>query len=51
MSAAVNELVRAGLAVRPRRQRFRQRTTDLGLRVDVTNITEALEVLDGPAHR
>lgn len=34
-----------------RRQRFRQRTTDLGLRVDATNVAEALEILDGPAYR
>lgn len=51
LSAAVNELVRAGLTAKPRRHRFRQRTTDLGLRVDVTNVAEALEVLNGPAHR
>ncbi|CAN5873789.1 ribbon-helix-helix protein, CopG family [soil metagenome] len=51
LSEAVNELVRAGLAARPRRQRFRQRTADLGVRVDITNVAEALEHLEGAAHR
>jgi metal-responsive CopG/Arc/MetJ family transcriptional regulator len=51
LSEAVNELVRAGLAAKPRRPRFRQRTASLGLRVDVTNVAEALEVLDEPARR
>jgi Arc/MetJ family transcription regulator len=46
-SEAVNELVRAGLAAPSRRAPFRQRTADLGLRVDVSNIAEALESLDG----
>lgn len=32
---------------RPRRGRFRQRTTDLGLHIDVTNVGEALDPLDG----
>lgn len=44
LSEAVNELARAGLAsAAPRRQRFKQRTADLGLRIDVTNVAEALE--------
>jgi hypothetical protein len=30
---------------------FRQRTADLGLRIDVTNVAEALEILEGPEHR
>jgi Arc/MetJ family transcription regulator len=46
-SEAVNELVRAALAAPSRRAPFRQRTADLGLRVDVSNIAEALESLDG----
>ncbi len=52
LSEAVNELARAGLAsATPRRRRFKQRTADLGLRVDVTNVAEALERLDGPRAR
>jgi metal-responsive CopG/Arc/MetJ family transcriptional regulator len=51
LSEAVNELIRAGLRRSPRRSRFRQRTRDLGLRMDVTNVAEALEQLEGPAAR
>lgn len=46
LGEAVNELARAGLAREPRTGRFKQRTTNVGLRVDVTNIAEALELLD-----
>ena len=46
LSAAVNELARAGLRAKPETKRFRQRTYDLGLRVDVSNVAEALELLD-----
>jgi hypothetical protein len=47
LSDAVNELIRAGLAAPARRSTFRQRTANLGLRIDVANTTEALERLDG----
>jgi hypothetical protein len=48
LSTAINDLVRAGLTVgRPRRP-FRQKSKPIGLRVDVTNVAEALELLDGP---
>jgi len=50
-SAAVNELIRAGLSSPRRRTAFRQRTAELGLRGDVSNVAEALDVLDGPAAR
>lgn len=51
VSEAVNELIRAGLAAGRRRQRFRQRTHRLGVRLDVTNVAEAIETLDGPSAR
>lgn len=51
LSDAVNELIRAGLAAPARRTAFRQRTTSLGLRVDVSSVTDALEHLDGPEAR
>jgi ribbon-helix-helix CopG family protein len=51
LSEAVNELVRAGLAVRPQRKAFRQRTANLGLRIDVSSVADALEHLDGPEAR
>ena len=55
LSEAVNELVRAGLAAgRPSAERaepFRQPTATLDLRIDVANVAEALEQLDGPTAR
>lgn len=52
MSEAVNELIRAGLtATKKTRRPFKQSTRSLGLRIDVTNIAEALEVLEGPDFR
>jgi predicted transcriptional regulator len=51
LSEAVNTLARAGLrAQHPGRGAFRQRTSRLGLRMDVSNVSEALELLDGPEH-
>ena len=49
LSDAVNELIRAGLAAPAHRSAFRQRTANLGLRIDVANTGEALERLDGAA--
>jgi Ribbon-helix-helix protein, copG family len=51
LSEAINALIRAGLAVPAQRRRFRQRSADLGLRMDVSNIGEALDLLEGPDHR
>jgi hypothetical protein len=53
LSAAVNELVRAGLRAtdRARPKPFRQQTRELHLRVDVSNVAEALEIAEGSAHR
>jgi Arc/MetJ family transcription regulator len=51
LSEAVNALARAGLrASQPGRRMFRQRTSKLGLRVDVSNVADALELLDGTEH-
>jgi hypothetical protein len=47
LSDAVNELIRAGLAAPARRASFRQRTADLGLRIDGSSVANALERLDG----
>jgi hypothetical protein len=49
LSEALNELARAGLAAGSPARRFRQRTARLGLRLDVTNVADALEVLDQDA--
>lgn len=51
VSEAVNSLARAGLTVKPDTQPFRQRSLKLGLRIDVTNVAEALETLEGPTAR
>ncbi len=52
LSEAVNRLVRAGLmAVGNERPPFKQRSQDVGLKIDVTNVAEALEALEGPSAR
>ncbi len=51
VSEAINQLARRGLTVKPPGKPFRQRTARLALKVDVTNVAEALESLDGPASR
>ena len=51
LSEAVNQLARAGMRQKPKRSPFRQRTADIGVRVDVSNVAEALEQLDGPSAR
>jgi hypothetical protein len=51
LSDAVNELIRAGLAAPARHAAFQQRTVNLGLRVDVSDVADALERLDGPEAR
>jgi hypothetical protein len=51
VSEAINGLARAGLNAKPARPHFRQRSASIGLRIDVTNVAEALEQLDGPAAR
>ncbi|QDO88064.1 CopG family transcriptional regulator [Ornithinimicrobium ciconiae] len=46
LGEAVNELARAGLERGQRTTRFRQRTANVGLKIDVTNVADALEQLD-----
>lgn len=46
LSEAVNELARAGLARGERATPFRQRTASVGVKIDITNVAEALELLD-----
>lgn len=50
-SEAVNELIRRGMLRRDERRPFVQRTRPLGIRLDVANVAEVLETLDGPAAR
>jgi Ribbon-helix-helix protein, copG family len=47
VSEAVNELIRQGLLTRGPERTFRQRTTKLGLTIDVSNVAEVLEILEG----
>jgi metal-responsive CopG/Arc/MetJ family transcriptional regulator len=51
LSEAINELIRTALTVKRPRTPFEQRAQRIGLRIDVTNVAEALELLDGPAAR
>jgi len=51
VSEAVNALIRSGLLPRPVVAPYRQATFPLGLRIDVSNVADALETLDGPAAR
>ncbi len=48
LSEAVNELARAGLARGSRSKPFTQTAHDLGPGIDVSNVADALETLDGP---
>jgi hypothetical protein len=51
VSEAVNELIRRGMLAEPQQSRFVPRTRRLGLRIDVSNVAEALETLEGPDAR
>jgi metal-responsive CopG/Arc/MetJ family transcriptional regulator len=52
LSAAVNQMIRAGVLQAPKvHHRFRQRSAPLGLRIDVSNVAEAIETLDGAGGR
>lgn len=51
LSAALNELARGGLVPPSSGDPFEQRTSPMRARVDVANVAEALEVIDGPASR
>ena len=49
VSEAINHLVRRGLKSVPKAVPFKQPTHPLGLKVDVSNVAEALERLEGPS--
>ncbi len=48
ISAAINELARSGIMARQADFRYVHPSYDLGLRVDLTNVANALELLDDP---
>lgn len=51
VSEAVNFLIRRGLSAPVRAERFVQRTQPLGVRIDISNVAEALELIEGPDAR
>lgn len=51
VSEAVNELIRRGLIAPRTHRQFQQRTASMGLRVEVANVADALEILDGARER
>jgi ribbon-helix-helix CopG family protein len=51
LSEAVNELIRQGLQVPQQRKEIEWETYPMGLKIDVTSISAALEELDGPDWR
>ena len=51
LSEAVNQLIRRGLLPRAPRSPYVPRTHALGLRIDVSNVADALEALEGSEGR
>jgi hypothetical protein len=51
LSDAVNELIRRGIMQRPHEVPFVPRTAALGLKIDVSNVAEALDHLEGSESR
>ena len=51
LSEAVNELIRRGMMPRRHAEPFVQITHHLGSKIDISNIGETLDLLEGPEHR
>jgi Ribbon-helix-helix protein, copG family len=51
VSEAVNELIRQGMMAPPPESRFEPIHRDLGLLIDVSNVADALDLLEGPEAR
>jgi hypothetical protein len=51
VSEAVNELIRRGMLAEPRPRPFIPRSQRLGIRIDVSNVIDALDLLEGPGAR
>ncbi|HRY11426.1 MAG: CopG family transcriptional regulator [Anaerolineae bacterium] len=51
VSEAVNELIRRGMRDEPSPPPFVPRSFDLGLTIDVSNVADALDLLEGPDAR
>lgn len=51
VSDAVNELIRRGLLAEPGSREFAPRPRRLGIRIDVSNVADAIDLLEGPEAR
>ena len=51
VSEAVNELIRRGMMAPRQEKPFGARPRRLGVRIDVSNIADALDLLEGPEAR
>ncbi len=51
VSAAVNDLIRRGMIAQREVEPFVPRTRVLGIKVDVSNIADTLDLLEGPDAR
>jgi hypothetical protein len=51
VSEAVNELIRRGMLAEPHQQPFVSRSEKLGIKIDVSNVADALDLLEGPQAR
>lgn len=51
VSAAVNELIRRALLAQGPPKPFVAQTFRLGIAIDVSNVTDALDLLEGPSAR
>jgi metal-responsive CopG/Arc/MetJ family transcriptional regulator len=51
LSEALNELARSGLRRRPEQRSFHQESAPIGLTIDVTDVADAIELLEGPGAR
>lgn len=51
VSEAANELIRRGMLAQPSPPPFRPIHRDLGLTIDVSNVADALDLLEGPQAR
>jgi hypothetical protein len=51
LSAAVNELIRRGMLAETASRPFVPRTRRLGIHIDVSNVADALDLLEGPDAR
>jgi len=51
VSEAVNELIRRGMLAEGKPQPFVPRSQRLGVKIDISNVAEALDLLEGPYAR